>query len=123
VHGFAGGIGGLTGAPHGAICAALLAATCRTNLSALSDLDPAHPALGRYAAAGEFLSGERGTVPLLEWIEETVSLLQVPGLIGLGLPRERFAEACEKAAAASSMKGNPVALDREQLLGILEASA
>jgi alcohol dehydrogenase class IV len=123
VHGFAGPIGGMTGAPHGAVCAAVLAATCRTNVQELTRLDPGHPALQRYATAGGLLSGHSGIEPLLEWIDQTVALLAVPGLVELGLPRARFAEACEKAAMASSMKGNPVTLDRAQLLGILEASA
>ena len=36
VHGFAGVVGGLTGAPHGLICATLLAPVCRANIAAKS---------------------------------------------------------------------------------------
>lgn len=128
VHGFAGPVGGMTGAPHGAVCAAVLVGCCRTTIAALRRDDPAHPSLGRYAEAGRLLTGEVLDDPaaidaLLAWLEETVRLLGVPGLAALGLGRERYAEAAEKAAAASSMKGNPVVLSQGELLGILEASA
>ena len=104
VHGLAGVVGGMTGAPHGATCAALLEATCRANIAALRREDPEHPALARYAEAGELLTGEPGEEPLLGWIADTVAALGIPGLASLGLEPARYAEVCRKAAASSSMK-------------------
>ena len=52
VHGFAGVIGGLVDAPHGAICAALLAAVVAGQCRApCVQRDPANPALDRYREA------------------------------------------------------------------------
>lgn len=129
VHGFAGPIGGMTGAPHGAVCAAVLVACCRTTIAALRRDHPGHPSLARYAEAGRLLTGSgepneaMAIDALLAWLTETVRLLEVPGLTALGLPADRYAEACEKAAAASSMKGNPVVLSHDELMAVLTASA
>ncbi len=43
----------------------------------------------------------------------------IPGLEAQGVKREEFILACEKAAKASSMKGNPVELTMGELEGIL----
>ena len=48
VHGLAGVIGGMVHAPHGAICAALLAPTVEANLRALRERAPDSPALRRH---------------------------------------------------------------------------
>ena len=48
VHGFASPLGGEFNAPHGAICAALLAPAMKVNVRALGERAPAHPALERY---------------------------------------------------------------------------
>ncbi len=122
VHGLAGVIGGMTGSPHGASCAAVLVATCAANVAALGRLDPQHSALRRYALAGELLGGEPTTEGLLAWLTDTVAALDVPGLDGLGLAVADHRDVCEKAAASSSMKGNPVVLGVDELMAVLEAS-
>src|SRR5271157_2433983 len=48
VHGFAGPIGGMFPAPHGAVCAALLPHVMATNLRALREREPDSYALRRY---------------------------------------------------------------------------
>ncbi|MGW8180545.1 MAG: iron-containing alcohol dehydrogenase, partial [bacterium] len=48
VHGLAGPLGGVTGAPHGAICAAILPHVMRTNIRALQCVDNSCRFLGRY---------------------------------------------------------------------------
>lgn len=123
VHGLAGPIGGMVDAPHGAVCAAVLVATCRANIAALRRDDPTHLSLARYAEAGRLLTGHESTEALLDWLGETVAVLRVPGLTALGLGPERYREACVKAAASSSMKGNPIRLEAEELLEVLQASA
>ena len=45
VHGIAGAAGARLSAPHGAVCAAVLAAAMEINLRALRDRAPDHPAL------------------------------------------------------------------------------
>jgi alcohol dehydrogenase class IV len=57
VHGLAAPLGGMTGAAHGRICAAVLAATTEVNLRALGQREPGSPALARYAEAARLLTG------------------------------------------------------------------
>jgi alcohol dehydrogenase class IV len=57
VHGFAGPIGGMFPAPHGAVCAALLPHVMVANLRALRERPPEYPALNRYEEAARWLTG------------------------------------------------------------------
>ena len=129
VHGLAGVIGGLTGAPHGLTCAVLLVESCRGTIEALRERAPDAPALARYAEAGALLSGTPGLSgaggvdALLDWLAETVRLLEVPTISQLGITPEQYPQICRQAAASSSMKGNPIVLDAAELQAILERSA
>ena len=51
----------------------------------------------------------------VEWVRELVKDLQIPALGSYGIKQEHVAELVEKAAIASSMKANPIALTREEL--------
>ena len=123
VHGLAGVIGGLTGAPHGVCCAALLVPASSATIAVLRSEDASHPALRRYAAAGELLSGKAGIEALLDWLGETVRLLRVPTITELGVLPEQFAQIAQQAAKASSTKGNPIALSMSQLTEVLGVAA
>ena len=122
VHGVAGVVGGMVDAPHGAVCAALLAPVVEANVRALRERDPGSPALGRYAAAARLLTG-RDTARVedaVAWLRETVEALQVRSLRAVGLPPERYAEVAEKSARSSSMAGNPVVLSTDELVAVLD---
>jgi len=123
VHGLAGVIGGLTGAPHGVSCAAMLVPACAGTIAALQAEDSGHPALARYAEAGFLLAGTPGIGPLLDWLADTVRLLGVPSISELGVRPDDHQRIAEQAARASSTKGNPVALSTGQLVAILQAAA
>ena len=129
VHGLAGVIGGLTGAPHGLTCAVLLVESCRGTIDALRERAPEDPALARYAEAGALLtgtpglSGDAGIDALLSWLGETVRQLDVPTVSQLGITPEQYPQICAQAAAASSMKGNPIVLEASELEAILARSA
>ena len=123
VHGLAGVVGGLTGAPHGLTCATLLVECCRGNVAALRDRAPEDPALTRYAEAGALMSGTAGVDALLDWLAETVRVLEVPTIGELGVTPEQYSQICKQAAASSSMKGNPIMLSAEELEEILRRSA
>src|SRR5690606_6786032 len=58
VHGFAGPIGGMFAAPHGAVCAALLPHVMHANLRALQTRAPSHPGIRRYEELARLLTGE-----------------------------------------------------------------
>jgi alcohol dehydrogenase class IV len=117
VHGLAGVIGGMAAVPHGMACAALLAPVIEVNLRALRAAPPGHPALARYGAAAGLLTGSAGASVAdgLAWIRQTVALLGVPGLASFGLTPADADDAAAGALGASSTKGNPVTLTRDDL--------
>jgi alcohol dehydrogenase class IV len=119
VHGFAGVIGGMTYAPHGAICAALLGPVCAANLERADDR-----LLGRFAHVAACLTGVPDATPEdgLHWIEHTCALLEIPALSAYGLSDEDTDQVVAKAARASSMQGNPVTLSTAELAEVFRAA-
>lgn len=124
VHGFAGVLGGLTGAPHGAICAALLPGVINANMTALAARAADSPALRKYRRAARLLldSPDATAQDALDWINETSRLFEIPRLGKLSVDKADFAEIVAKSQASSSMKGNPVRLDAHELEAILSAA-
>jgi alcohol dehydrogenase class IV len=124
VHGLAGVIGGRTNAAHGAICAALLPAVVETNVHALREREPAHPALDRYTDAARILTGQPDATVEdgVEWIRDTVAMLDTPGLETQGVAAEVLDEIVTDARSASSMKYNPITLTDTELITILARS-
>jgi alcohol dehydrogenase class IV len=125
VHGFAGPIGGMFPAPHGAICARLLAPVMAMNLRALRARQPNHPALSRYEDIGRLLTGRPGANADegVAWVQKLVTDLAIPSLASYGIDPSHFLEVVEKASEASSMKANPIVLTAEELSQILQAEA
>ncbi len=117
VHGFAGPIGGMFPAPHGAVCAALLPEVMNTNIHALRQRAPDRAALRRYDEVAQLLIG-KGPVTAddgVEWIRRLVADLEIPPLRTHGIRTEHIADIVTKAANASSMKANPIVLTPEEL--------
>ena len=77
VHGFAAAIGARLGAPHGAVCAALLTATMDVNLRALRSRAAEHPALPRMAEVAALLSGRpaASAEDAIVWLEALTAVL------------------------------------------------
>ena len=105
VHGFAGPLGGMYDAPHGALCAALLPAVLEVNERAVSNRERFDEIRRVVGDVGELCRG-----------------LKVKRLREFGVKVEDFPAIIEKAAAASSMKGNPVKLTVDQMREILDKS-
>lgn len=124
VHGFTAAIGGMTNASHGALCGALLPAVTEANVRALLEREPESPALGRYAQAARWLTGrgEANERDAASACEAMRSALGIARLEEQGVRREDFDAIVEASAKASSMKGNPVALTRDEMLSILDAA-
>jgi alcohol dehydrogenase class IV len=55
----------------------------------------------------------------LAWLADLCAALAVPGLGTYGVTEARLEQLVDKAAAASSMKGNPIELTRVELLEVL----
>jgi len=59
VHGFAGPLGGMLHAPHGALCARLLPLVMEANIRAMQSRQPEQPVPGRYAEIAQILTGDK----------------------------------------------------------------
>jgi alcohol dehydrogenase class IV len=121
VHGFAGPIGGLINAPHGAVCGRLLPLVMDANIKALENRAPDSPALARYQALGPLLTGDPQACAsdAVAWVQDLCKTLKIPTLKQLGLTSTLIAEVARQSRDSSSMKGNPIALGREELEVIL----
>lgn len=124
VHGFAGPIGGMFPAPHGAVCAALLPSAMSVNLRALTLRAPGSESLKRFEEVARLLTGKpQATAEAgVQWVAKLVSDLGIPRLRAYGLQEKHLAEIVEKAAKASSMKANPILLAPEELSDALQAA-
>jgi alcohol dehydrogenase class IV len=121
VHGFAGPIGGMFPAPHGAICAALLPYVMEVNLRALRQRQPGAESLGRYETVARLLTGSPAAGPDqgVAWVARLTRELKIPPLGVYGIGSDAVDDLVEKSAKASSMKANPIVLTRDELLEIL----
>jgi alcohol dehydrogenase class IV len=122
VHGFAGPIGGMFPAPHGAVCGALLPGVMETNLRALRSRLPQSPALERYAEIGRLLTGrpQASADDGVRWVRGLVAALSIPPLRTYGITAAESAGIAHAAMKASSMKANPLPLTQEELTATLE---
>lgn len=119
VHGFAGPVGGMFPAPHGAVCARFLPAVMKMNVSAMNERNLS---LHKFDEIAQILTGDKTARAAdgIRRVEEMVSHLQIPELSEFGIEHKYFPELVQKAKNASSMKGNPVELSDAQLMWILE---
>ncbi len=117
VHGFAGPIGGMFPAPHGAVCAALLPHVMAANLRALRQQQPAGEPLARYGEVARLLTNRASASPddSVAWVRELVRDLRIPSLSAYGLGQAHVADVVAKATQASSTKANPVVLTAAEL--------
>ena len=124
VHGFAGPIGGMFPAPHGAVCAALLAPVTAANLTALRDRAASHPALERYGEIARIVTGNKYARPddLVAWTRELVATLRIPSLAAYGIQTSDTNAIVAAALNASSMKANPLPLTPKELSQTLAAA-
>jgi alcohol dehydrogenase class IV len=122
VHGFAAPIGGAFDAPHGAVCAALLAPVMAANLAAARTRGPAG-VVERYGEVARLLTGEptASADDGVTWVRELVAELSVPPLRHWGVTPADHAALVANAARASSMKANALPLTDAELAAILEA--
>jgi alcohol dehydrogenase class IV len=122
VHGFAGPLGGMLHAPHGAICARLLPLVMEANLKALESRHAGHAAIGKYIEVAQIVTGDKNASAQdgVKWVSDLVGELNIPPLSAHGMNKSHIPEAVEKTLNASSFKGNPIALSEGELREILE---
>lgn len=120
VHGIAGPLGGLCGAPHGAICGALLPAGIAANRKHV--VNPETRArldrvIGWIADVFD-TTPEQALAVFRQWITDN----GLPGLSSLGVTDAHMASTAHTAASSSSMKANPVVLPEEVIDAIMRES-
>ncbi len=121
VHGFAGPLGGMFPAPHGAVCARLLPLVMAANVAALEERRPGAPALARYGEVARILTGRADATAAdgVAWVEALARDLQVPSLSAYGVDEAALPELVANSQRASSMQGNPIELSEDELTEIL----
>jgi alcohol dehydrogenase class IV len=124
VHGLAAAAGARLAAPHGAVCAALLAATVDVNLRAMRLRAPEHPALPRVVEIAVLLTGRSAADPedATAWLEGLAAALSIPGLASYGLDEAGTSALVAVAQRASSMRANPIELTDAELTEIVTRS-
>lgn len=124
VHGFAGPLGGMIEAPHGAVCGKLLPHVMAANVKALHDRAAGSPVLARFDEVARIATGNRSARASdgVAWVKDLCAALALPGLRRYGLTEADFPDAVAQAKKASSMKGNPVELRDDELAAILTAA-
>jgi alcohol dehydrogenase class IV len=114
VHGFAAPIGGMFPAPHGAICAAILPHAMEVNLRAAKDRTR-FDEVARLLTGRPHASAEDG----VQFVADLCQRLEIPPLRTYGVSESDIPVLVEKASQASSMKGNPITLCKEDLREIV----
>jgi alcohol dehydrogenase class IV len=124
VHGLAAAAGARLSAPHGAVCAAVLAAAMDVNLRALHHRAPEHQALARMTEVASLLTGQPDATPeeAIAWLQDLTTALSIPGLASYGLNHDGISEVVTAAQSASSMRGNPIDLSDEEVSEIVTRS-
>lgn len=119
-HGLAGPLGGLTGAPHGAICGTLLPHVLIANRGAVVDA-------GRLDQVGRWI-GQAFEMPEASLAQAAMALSDwsraagLPSLRELGIDSTAQDAAATAAAASSSMKANPAVLSPDDLRALMQAA-
>lgn len=124
VHGFASSIGGYFDIPHGLICSSLMSAANKVTVRKLRQHPGTEEALSRYAAIGKLFNkiDNRSTDyyidTLLGSIEELSLTMSIPTLSQIGVKQSDF----EKIVAITENKNNPVPLEKDEMMEVLEMS-
>lgn len=114
VHGFAAPLGAMFNAPHGAICAALLAPVMRVNIRSIQNAEKFEE-IARRLTGNPAARAKDGVT----FIENLTRDLEIPKLSSHGIAREDFPQIIAKAKNASSMRANPAPLSDADLDEIL----
>jgi alcohol dehydrogenase class IV len=121
VHGLAGVLGGVTGHPHGALCARLLPFVMEANIKALAGESSDSETLARYDEIAQILTVKSAALGPhgVKWVHDLCAELKIPALREAGLAPESCPPIIPAAQRAGSMQGNPVKLSDQELMRIL----
>ena len=118
VHGLAGPIGAFFDAPHGLVCAKLLAPITQANIETLLTLDPNSATLSKYQQISQLfnptLAQEQLLPGLVKTLQNYAQTYTPQGLSHYGLTKNNL-QPVIKNCRTGSMLGNPVTLSDQQI--------
>lgn len=119
-HGLASSLGGRLQAPHGLITAQLAPYVMQENVLAAREAGRAD-VLNRYRQLACILTGRMNAeiIDGINWTKRTLKRLNLPSVTEYGFCNVMFDEVAEDALLSNSIKGNPLPLNKERLLSIL----
>lgn len=122
VHGLAAPIGGMFPAPHGAVCACLLPLVFQLNLHKAKQEGNNPGLLERLNRIGQLLLGDpsAGAAEAESRLFELRQHLHIPPLSNYGVQGSDLVEIASQGLKASSMKANPIPLNRDELVNLLQ---
>jgi len=122
VHGFAGPMGGMIGAPHGVVCGIILPYVIKANIKALQERKPSSEVFKKYEKVAKIVTKNEKAKPkdLIQWTDELYEKLNMPHLSEVDLKEGQIEELVGKAKISNSMKGNPIVLTDKELRGIVK---
>ena len=121
VHGIAGPLGGMIGAPHGAVCACLLPVVFAANFEIMNRASQDNRHLERFQEVARMLTGHGQATAQdgITWLQATARELRIPPLARWGLSATDIPELAGHALRASSMRGNPVPLGQQDIENVI----
>lgn len=120
-HGLASALGGRLKAPHGLITAQLSPYVMQENVLAAREAGRAD-VLNRYRQLACILTGRMNAeiIDGILWTRRTLKRLNLPSVSEYGLCDIMFDDVAEDALLSNAIKGNPLPLNKQRLLSILE---
>lgn len=119
VHGLAGPIGAFFDAPHGIVCAKLLAPITSANIEVLLKTDPKSSILNKYKQVGKLFNPTLAEEHVLDGLLKTLKIYALhytpQGLSRYGLSMDNIQPVITNCRSGS-MLANPVTLNDEQLM-------
>lgn len=117
---FGSSLGGRLHAPHGLITAQLAPYVMQENVLAAREAGRAD-VLNRYRQLACILTGRMNAeiVDGIDWTKRTLKRLNLPSVTEYGFCDVLFDEVAEDALLSNSIKGNPLPLNKDRLMSIL----
>jgi alcohol dehydrogenase len=125
VHGLASPLGAFYPIPHGVVCGTLVATATEMNIKTMLAREPENPALDRYARISEVLCQKRHRDKETAWqalinlLDEWTETMQLQRLSEYGLEETGLDHVVDNAFG-SSMKTNPIVLEKSEVRSIIE---
>jgi alcohol dehydrogenase class IV len=124
VHGFAAVLGGIYPIPHGQCCARLLPSVYKNNYLAIMKRDPLSEKIFRFEEIAQIVTNDPKASfnDGIGWFQDICNKLNIPHLSKFGINMTNSTEIIKKVKSASSTKANPIQLNDDELIQILEES-